>query len=64
MRMLQALIVFCFMWAVGPAVAADVARSKSPACDIVLSSSVPTLIEQSQLVGGGGLSHDTRLQRK
>ena len=34
--MLQALIVFCFMWAVGPAVAADVARSKSPACDIVL----------------------------
>jgi hypothetical protein len=27
-------------------------------------SSVPTLIEQSQLVGRNGLGHDDRLQRK
>jgi hypothetical protein len=28
------------------------------------ASSVPTLIEQSQLVGRSGLGHDDRLQRK
>jgi aspartyl-tRNA(Asn)/glutamyl-tRNA(Gln) amidotransferase subunit A len=30
----------------------------------LLISSVPTLIEQSQLVGRNGLGHDDRLQRK
>jgi hypothetical protein len=31
---------------------------------LLLHSSVPTLIEQSQLVARNGLSHDARLQRK